>query len=624
MSLDLLHLLRFVALLAGGLLLPGWLLGRALGTPGGPAGALLGSAALLTNLLLLLDAIGVRLDAPRLSLALALFCAGLVLIARLRPRPNLQAAPRPERARWRWQSFYWLLLPASAGLLAIVVRTLIEPLSGWDCPFRWDFLAREMIRTGNLGFYPPFTADDFLHYGWCDGIAPLVSSLYAWSYLSLGRMETWATTPVVGAQGLLIFYVVGRLAAARSGPAAGFAAAALLATSAALLWAVAMGQETGLTALSVVTMFWFIERGRTDPRTGWMIWAGVAAGSGALAREYGLCFPALGLLALVWWRRPVRQALAFLAAAAAVSLPWYLRNWIKTGHPLYCFELGTLFPVNPVHAEYMHLVAKAFNLAANPDVFAPLPATVALLAGLPLVLGCAAGLARWRESGPWLGALLALFVLWLWLAGLTSGGVVYSTRSLAPAIALGAALGGGWLARAAALRHGWLVTLALGVLAVQAGATSLYLPLTVRPAWWREPPLAWHLFGELRRQWSEDARWQAIVDAAEDRKILVSDPIVHALLVDHGAHAVPLFSPDVRFLFRPDTGFQAGVTRLRAAGYRFVLITRENRFIDTQLAAYPFFPGLAATPPVLSARLYFLYDLYPAGQRRAAPPVYVH
>ena len=63
---ELLHLLRFLLLLGCGLLVPGWLLGRVLRTPGGPAGALLGSAALLTNLYLLLDALGfgdVEIDA---------------------------------------------------------------------------------------------------------------------------------------------------------------------------------------------------------------------------------------------------------------------------------------------------------------------------------------------------------------------------------------------------------------------------------------------------------------------------------------------------------------------------------------------------------------------------------
>lgn len=616
MLLDLFHFSRYLVLGAGGLLLPGWLLGRALGTPGGVAGALLGSAALLVNLLLFLDAVGVRLDLLHLSFALLLLCIGLAVIARLRPTPP--SSETPTQPTTAGLSPWWLIPPALA-LLAIGVRVILEPLSGWDTAFRWDFLAREIIRTGSLGFYPPFTADDFLHFGWCDGIAPLVSGLYAWSYLSLGRVEAWATTPIVIGQALLIFHLVNRLAAARFGAAAGAAAGALLATSPVFLWAVAMGQETGLTALAVIAMFWFIEQGRTSAQPGWLVWAGLAAGTGALAREYGLGFPALGLFALVLGRRPLRPILVFLATAAVVALPWYLRNWIKTGHPLYSFELGTLFPVNPVHVEYMHVVDKTQSLAADPGGTVSLFLTVLLLAGGPLVLGFAAGCVHWRRDAAWLAALIALFGLWVWLAGLTSGGAIYSIRALAPAIALGAVLGGGWLARAIGGKRGWLVALAIGAMAIHAGVTSLYLPIEPRVQWWRETPLAWHQFGRLRQAWSDHSRWQAIVDAAGNRKILVSDPLLHALFVNRGGRAMPFFSPEVKFLFGSATEFEAATARLRAAGYRFILITRGNPVLDAQLAPHAFFTALAATAPVASGRLYVLYDLYPAEQRRPDP-----
>jgi hypothetical protein len=617
MHADLFLLCRFVGLLAAGLLLPGWLLGRALGTPAGWAGAFLGSAALLTNLLLLLDGWGVPIDLRHLSLAWGLLCVGLAVVARLR---RTESTIPPVAPPGIVQPGRWLLIPAGVGLLAIMVRAWLEPLSGWDCPFRWDFLAREIIRTGTLGFYPPISAGDFLHFGWCDGIAPLVSGLYAWSYLSLGRIEPWATTPVVIGQGLLIFYLTWRLAVARSGPAAGAAAAALLTLGPVLLWAVAMGQETGLTALSAVAMFWFIEQSRISHRIGWLIWAGLAAGTGALAREYGLCFPALGLVALAIERRPLRNHVALLAAAAGVVLPWYLRNWIKTGHPFYSFDLGPLFPVNPVHVEYMHLVAAASGRDAHSGGTVALLPTVSLLAGVPLIVGLVAGLFSWRRNASLLVALVAFFVLWLWLAGLTSGGGVYSMRALSPAIVIGAVLGGGWLARVAGSRLGWIVGVALGTLAVHAGVTSLYLPVDAQPAWWRESPLAWREFGRLRQQWSSHSRWRAIAEAADGRKVLVSDPFVHAILVDQGARPVPFFSPEVRFLFGASAEFEADSAHLRASGFRFILITRGNPLIDAQMAAHPFFAALAATTPVASGRLYFLYDLYPIAQRQPASP----
>ena len=47
----------FPLFLVGGLLAPGWLLGRALGASAGLPGALLGSAALLLHAMLALDAL---------------------------------------------------------------------------------------------------------------------------------------------------------------------------------------------------------------------------------------------------------------------------------------------------------------------------------------------------------------------------------------------------------------------------------------------------------------------------------------------------------------------------------------------------------------------------------------
>ena len=617
----------FLPLLAGGLLVPGWLLGRALRTPAGAVGALLGSAALLMNLVLVLDAFDVALTGAHLAISLAGLCASLGIIARFRSSAS-PVAPRPTIDHFRWQRYHWFLAPAALGLAAIATRAALEPLSGFDTLFRWDFLARQMLREGSLHFYPPIGAGDFLLYGWCDGIAPLVSSLYFWAYLSLGRIAAWATTPIVIGQAVLLFWAVYQLAARRANAAAGCVATAILATSSVLLWGVAMGQETGLTALSLIAMFLFIERHREDPPARWLVWAGVAAGTGALAREYGLAFAALGALALAWRRTPRRGWLEFAFAAAIVALPWYLRNWAITGNPLYSHPLGGLFPANPVYAEYMDMTRELRGLDASPG--APL-SHVTLFAGLasvPLLFGLAGGVTRWRERGPWLVALLAVSAIWLWTAGQTAGGYGYSLRVLTPALALGAALGGALLGRWAAARPGWILLGLLTVLAIDAGARSLYLPIDPSVAWWHERASAWRDFGRNAARWCNNPNWAALADAADGRQIVVSDPFFHAILVARGAKPVPLVSPAVRFLFEPGANFSACLARLRDQQMRFIMVARRNDINDRQLALHPFFQRLQSTRPVVSTSLYFVCDLYspelggtiPIG----APPVSVH
>ena len=349
------NLLVFWPLLASGLLLPGCLLGRIVRSSAPWLSAFLGSAVLLFHLVLALDAWRVPLGPTSVAAGLAALNGLLFLLAR---KSSITVTPlvRPcekikmRRTRWLPQGTDWLwLLAAGIGLTSITVRAVVEPLSGWDNLFRWDFLARQMLRLGTLSFYPPMTAGDFLHYGWCDGIPPLVPVLNFWTYLSAGQAAAVATAPRVVGEAVLLFYGVGRLASFRWGKEAAWPARAALATSALMLWGVAMGQETGLTALTLVAMFVFLdEHGRSGARAD-LFWAGLAAGGGALCREYGLAWPVFGLIALAWSGRLRAGWMVFSASAALVAVPWYLRNWILTGNPLYSHDLAGLFPTNAAY-----------------------------------------------------------------------------------------------------------------------------------------------------------------------------------------------------------------------------------------------------------------------------------
>lgn len=591
-----------------GLLAPGWLLGRALRTPAGPVGALLGSAVILMNLALVLDAGGVPLDLAHFAVGLLVVCGALAGFSRLR-RPEAAAATTESRAPRRWTRAHWLLLPAGVGLAGIAVLATIEPQSGYDSFFRWDFLAREMLRTGNLHFYPAVTPDDFQHYSWCDGIAPLISTLYFWSYCSLGHVAGWATAPIVIAQAAGLFWLVGQLAARQGGTNAGLAAVAVLALNAWLLWAIAMGQETGFTALGLLGMYYFLERARTEPAAHWPIWAGVAAGAGALAREYGLAFIALGGLTLAWHRMPRRAWREFLVTAAVIALPWYLRNAWRTGNPLWSQELGGLLPGNPVNAEYFRVVGEINSPLTHPFIFG-VAAKLLALALVPLALGIAGALSARREHGPWLCGIGTITALWLWSVGQTSGGCAYSLRVLSPAFALGAVFAGLRLARhLTAPRLGAFAVLA-AVLAVEAAGRSFFLPFFPSFAWWRQPSDLWHYPAKLAAEGRASPNWAAIVDSAEGRKILVSDPSIHTVLVERGARPVPFFSPEVAFLFTTELDFSASVARLRALDFRFVLLTRNNNFNDRLTLAHPFFRGLAPLKPAGTTGAYFIFDLY--------------
>jgi hypothetical protein len=609
MVLSVLRNLIFFFLLAAGLLAPGWLLGRVLRVPAGLVSAFLGSGVVLFHVALALAVFDLPLDLSHLAGGLAAVSLVLWLVERQHAQ-TMRPAPGASMPRTPWSRQHWLLLPATLGLASIALKAGLEPLSGVDNGFRWDQLARQMLLTEGMDFYPPVTDRDFLLYFWCDGIAPLISDLYLWCYLSLGQVIRGATTPVVIGQGLLLFRVVYQLAARHAGPVAGRAATALLASSALLLWSVAMGQETGLTALSLVSMLLFLDHYRTDPHAGWLIWAGLAAGAGALSREYGLAFVPLGWFALQHGGRFRRGAVTFTLTAAAIALPWFMRNWIRTGNPLFSHELGGLFPVNPAHRAYMHCIAELTRYWESPRQLGEMAVALGALALLPLGLGLASGMNRWRDFAPWTLAMLVMIGLWLWSIRQTAGGMVYSLRVLTPALSVGAALGGIALGRLSSARNvRWLFLLLAIPLSVDASVRALYMPFDHMVAWWRNSPGAWRDFGAHLRQ-EPSPVWSAIVQAADTNWILVLDPGHCALLAKLGAQAVPPWSPKALFLGDPKRDFAQSLTLLRAQGARFVILPRNDVVSDRFVSRSRFLRELtASTQPALIDPSFVLYDL---------------
>ncbi len=582
----------FALLMPIGLLGPGWLLGRALRCASGITGAFLASSVILLNLVLIFDWLGLTIDRRSLAFGLAVICGVLALVARHRQHvPLATSAVNIPREK----SNPGLFLPAALGFAAITLKALLDPLSGLDTRFRWDFLARQILSEGNLNFYPAVSAVDFTKYSWCDGIAPLVSSLYLWAYISLGEVSRLATSPIVILQAGLLFYCVYHIAAGLGGGTLGRLAISILATSATLLHAVAMGQETGMTALSLAAMLMFIQRHGGSGAPAFLIWAGIAAGTGGLAREYGLILPLLGVVTLIWNQVSFRKCLTFVISACLVAAPWYLRNWIRTGNPLYSHSLGGVFPSNVLHTEYLDIVADYFSPWGNLVALRTLGILLLILAGLPLLLGLLSGLVQGRKSGSYALAIYCFIGLWAWSISQTSGGYPYSFRVLAPALAIASITSALLLKSWLGCYPRWLGAV-LTILAFDAAVRSLYLPNAPGVVWWRDGLFEWRRFPAVIDEWDRQPAWQAVTDAAGARSILTTDSFAFSLLIHNGGHPVAMYSPAVRHLFSQESDFKAGVERLRRDGFRYIIMRWQDLVIDTQLSHYPFFRELKAIP----------------------------
>ncbi len=559
---------------------PGWLAARTARVPRPLLAGFVAGAVALVAITIAFDAAGVRLAPRNYFIAWAVLTAATGAWAWSKrgapPAPTSEVQPHPD-------GWCLVLVP----VLAVVVwRATTQPLFGVDTIFRWNFLAEQMLARGTIGFYPPFRAEDHAIYGWPDGIAPAVSCLYLWIYGIAGGARVEATAPVVVLQFVLILMGVHALARRYFSTTAAAWACGLAACSPLLAWAAAMGQETGLTTIALVALLLYLPRSAAEETTGAVVFAALAAGLGALAREYGLVLPIVGIVLAVCRRLSPRAIALFALVALLAAAPWYVRNWLLTGNPIYNLALGSLFPVNDVHA----WLNASFQAELGWGRL-PAGATGAFIGNALVALACAVvGAIAFIRSAPALVLAIAVFAgVWAASVGYTAAGFTYSLRVLSPAIAVAAVLGGAALARwLPAGRAARLTVAGLALLATDAALRALTLPVNA----YRLAPRDWLGVGRALHDYHARPIYAELARRIGGERALVLGP--HALLVKQGAAVSPLWSPDVRFIFDEKLPPSEIARRLRAAGFGFVLLT-QGKVNERFLARSAFFRDPAGT-----------------------------
>ncbi len=532
----------------GGLLFPGYFLATLLRSPEKLVSSFCLSLVVLFQSIFWLDVCGCRLGFGSVLAAQAAVTALAGLSARRWP-PAPAKAVLPPTMGCGWLRWLTGLILVAATLL-ILYRSTRTPLSGFDTPFRWNFLALQIFKKGNFDFYPPRTPADFRSYFYVDGIPPLVSFSYWWLYAAAGRPLAWLTGLLVTAQLLLAALTAFRLARCLHSEAAGDFAVAVLLGSPLFLWAVVMGQETGLTALGLgASLYFVVEAAQAYPLQR-MILAGLTAAVGALAREYGCAFLFCGIFAAWWLGIRARHQAAFVAVAVLAVGPWYLRNWLLTGNPFYSNPVGPFFPVNPVHVGLLNAYREVFSS------YGPTPATLgqmlAAVAPAALLLGLAASVLLWRRLAFLATAAAVMVLLWLYSLPVTAAGPVYSMRVLSPALLLWSVLAGvltASLSRPAWLKYGLAALVFLGSAWALSGLSSLTPSRSSADRYYDE--------------------LENLLEATKGR-LLSDDAYTGAGLVARGVDVVPVWSPEVRFLFDNAESGETMRRKLFACGIRVV------------------------------------------------------
>lgn len=560
-------------LIAAGLLLPGagWALAWRWPLPWFAAGV-------ISALVVFTGVVGFALMGVPITTLTLVFWLGAVTLAGgvfWWRRRTLNPPAGSVRSEW------WLAWPVLPLLVVALCRATTQSLSGADVDFRWNYLATLIVEKGHLDYYPAASAEAFSQYFWADGIAPLVSSLYAWTYFAAESTDRiWTAIPVLLQFGALLALLHG-LGKQWGGDRGGWFACGLAGATMLLQFSFNLGQETGLTALGAGGLVFYLVQWQQDRRAHLLIPAAACAALAACAREYGPLFLMIGVawvaLAGAGWRR----TLGFAFGAALLPAVWHLRNWALTDNPLYAHDVAGLFPVNPVfHAwmrGYVELYGRPLRQAAGWLEIVRL----LLLTAVPALGGLACGAVLWRHRPGWTGGLAvaaAVVAAWLGSVPFTAGGLFYSMRVLSPLLLIGCAWGGAALAQWVPGRtHLAGLLLGLGLFAADASLRAWTIPSNP----YTISPLEWPVAGyQLQRDFERNDRpfITAVARMVSGRVLSESAGVQHVFHAQ-GRELVPIWSPEVAFLFDPAFKGDA-VTRLRGLGFTHLLLTRAQSSVD--------------------------------------------
>ena len=566
-------------LLIAGLIAPGSMVLRALRLPWSLAGAFLISSATLYLAILFFACTGITISIVTLAAALGVVTlAGRFVPTRYYPTPETTSSSAFISCMGRW-------LPLYLVFWAIVFyRLACQPLTGPDVYFRWSYLAEQMLRFGSLDFYPPRSGEDFLKYFWAESIPPGVASLYTWAYGCGGNKFALWTSPVVALQLISLHELIWRLAHRWGGEIVARRAVLLAAACPLLTWSMLIGQETGMTALSVTGMVWCLQNAGERGGWRWTILAAISAIVAASTREYGPAFAIVGILPFLFMRTLRSHALLFSAVSLPLVLAWPLRVWLLTGNPFFSLDVAGLFPTNPVFVQWTemfhHPVANTFSsleswrsLARYLTLWA-LPSLLGLIAVVFLV---ARGL---KES-----RLIAVFVatacmLWALSVPHTAGGLFYSLRVLSPAFALlvvTASYSLTLLQRNAIARQ--IVVVGVAIVLLEALPKTLVLPENP----YRIGIKDWSHAGDGSQFKAAEPQIMTMIKLLPSfakRKLLTDVAGLPRSLPALGIDAVPLWSPDVAWLFDSALSPRRRAQLWQQSGFVYIGIAKNSPTAD--------------------------------------------
>jgi hypothetical protein len=592
--------------LAAGFFLPGYAVSRGLASPCRFLTSVLASFLLLQAGVFLCDLTGLPIDLFTIASWLAL----TALLGWFAAKPAAQTLPPGVFPDARSvPRMVWII--TGIVFVSCMLRTVLDPLAGWDNSFRWNHLAVLMRTTASLEYYPPVSSSDFFLYQWCDGIPPLVAISNFWIYSFCSSNSGHLISGRIALELVLIAVISTRISVRLWGPAGATVTLLALACSPLLLHSVTIAQETGLSAVTLLLVCMLVMEHRDNPTLTNAVWLGAAAGACALVRDYNLLFVpvAVGLIKIHGATR--RHALATLFTAFLIVCPWLLRNAWKTGNPLFPHDLGGLLPTNHFHREMMNASRLEAELSAEFSHVSRWLPVLLLGLGLPALLSIFAPFKNRSKTTSVSALLLCVVALWVISVPMTTGKLIYSMRVLGAGIPLLCILAG-WAGNALTGRKSLIGAYTLAaLLAADSARRSWFYPhdpfIAPFPYNWQ----AWQSQGNPRQDADEKLLWTTLIREAGSMAILSDSTNNFAIGATPRPNIATFFSPQADPITSPNppANFSTLIDNLLRANVRFVILRDNNWTNGNYLADQPQLKMLYSNPPVIRTYDILVHDI---------------
>lgn len=593
----------------GAFFLPGFLLNKLLGKNNSLATSFIISLVLLFHIIFLIGLAEIRITVFSVGISITVLNILLYVLC-VYLKIDLSTEQLEYGFSLKKKDLFWLS-PALLSVFLMLLKSSVFQIPHGDQDFRWFFLSRQILKYGTFSFYPPLTDLDYERYFFTDSFSPIVSFSYLWLFALYGSGQDFLVFVPVTLQYIFLLIFGYKLAKEIYGKDNdGLIAIMILSSSTLLFYSIAICQETGLTALSLIALAYFLYKKEIKWQDTCL--ASFATALGALSREYGGILVICGIIIIFCRKNRITVLKHYLLFCFVLIAPWYLRVFILTGNPFYSNPFLGL-PVNLVHANILNGYKESIGLHTymNWKIVAQILKEILVITGFPFVTGFLSFCFRPKDLS--IPLICLIFIgLWLYSLPIVPAGLFHSMRILSPAIAI-LSISAVKIFRLTEMDKGEKMKITLVLLMIVTTITfiqNIVVPLNPLKINKENILLATSVVPDTINLEKETID---ILSMLPENSLILSDgALQHAYLEKNkdkfkNIVIIPVWAPKVHFLFNEENDFQKASELLKKSGIKYVMMGHKGNLNMNYLKKFDFFRQYPLQSKIIVDG--FLYEL---------------